>query len=278
LFLVAIGILAAVPVFASHSWGGYHWARTANPFTLKLYDNVNPVWESYLSTAVGDWNQSAVLDYAIQWQQPLSSQRRCTSASGVVEICNQTYGNNGWLGIAGISISGLHITKAYTKLNDTYFNTSTYNHPEWRQLVVCQEIAHDFGLDHQDTTFGNANLGTCMDYTNNPLGPPDNTHPNQHDYDEIGTIYQHLDGTTTIAGFLPISAKVSALSRPQTIDEILSDVGDNLGFPVRFDQKGRPTIFVLPVTINANGELEMEVTRVLWVPDAPGTGTPGRGE
>ncbi len=24
---------------ANHSWGRYHWARTSNPFTLKLVDN-----------------------------------------------------------------------------------------------------------------------------------------------------------------------------------------------------------------------------------------------
>jgi len=26
---------------ATHSWGGYHWARTANPFTIKLGNNVS---------------------------------------------------------------------------------------------------------------------------------------------------------------------------------------------------------------------------------------------
>jgi hypothetical protein len=116
-----------------------------------------------------------------------------------VEVCNSTYGNNGWLGIASISITGgTHITQGTVKLNDTYFNTATYNKPEWRALVACQEIGHTFGLDHQDTTFDNANLGTCMDYTSNPLGPPDNEHPNKHDYDELDIIYAHLDSTTTI--------------------------------------------------------------------------------
>jgi hypothetical protein len=88
-------------------------------------------------------------------------------------------------------------------MNDTYFNTSTYNKPEWRRLVMCQEVAHDFGLDHQDENFSNPNLGTCMDYTNNPLGPPSNEHPNLHDYDEIDTIYMHLDSTSTIGSALP---------------------------------------------------------------------------
>jgi hypothetical protein len=27
--------------------GNYHWARTSNPFTLKLGDNVSSAWDSY---------------------------------------------------------------------------------------------------------------------------------------------------------------------------------------------------------------------------------------
>ena len=36
--LTAVACLFAVTgvVQATHSWGGYHWARTANPFTLKV--------------------------------------------------------------------------------------------------------------------------------------------------------------------------------------------------------------------------------------------------
>ena len=42
---------------ASHSWAGYHWARTANPFTLKLGDNLTSSdWKSKLAQASQDWN------------------------------------------------------------------------------------------------------------------------------------------------------------------------------------------------------------------------------
>ncbi|MEO8438552.1 MAG: hypothetical protein ABI562_08820, partial [Chloroflexota bacterium] len=105
-------------------------------------------------------------------------------------------GNNGWLGIASISITGgTHITQGSVRVNDTYFNTASYNTPAWRQLVMCQEVGHTFGLDHQDEVFDNANLGTCMDYTNDPST---NQHPNKHDYDELGIIYSHLDSFTTV--------------------------------------------------------------------------------
>jgi hypothetical protein len=108
------------------------------------------------------------------------------------------YGNTGWLGLAQIWVGRGHITQGLTKVNDTYFSSPTYDTPGWRRLVMCQEIGHTFGLDHQDEAFNNQNLGTCMDYTNNPSGPPSNEHPNQHDYDQLGITYQHLDNTTTV--------------------------------------------------------------------------------
>src|SRR3989344_2559783 len=178
---------------ASHSWGNYHWGRTANPFTLQLGDNVSSAWDGYLATTASDWSLSSVLDTVITPGKTRS--RTCKATNGRVEVCSDTYGFNGWLGVAQIWVSGNHITKGTTKVNDSYFNTSTYNTPAWRNLVMCQEVAHTLGLDHQDENFDNANLGTCMDYTNNPST---NQHPNAHDYEQLDTIYAHLDSTTTL--------------------------------------------------------------------------------
>jgi hypothetical protein len=186
---------------AGHSWGNYHWARTGNPFTVMLGDDVSDAWYPYLEIASSDdwgWSKSSVLDTTIVAGSTNKSPKRCRPAAGRVEVCSSTYGNNGWLGLAQIWISGKHITQAVTKMNDTYFNTPTYDTPAWRNLVMCQEVGHTFGLDHQDENFYNGNLGTCMDYTSNPAGPPSNEHPNQHDYDQLETIYAHLDGTTTV--------------------------------------------------------------------------------
>jgi len=200
---LAITAFAAVvgTAAATHSWGGYHWARTSNPFTLKLGDNVNFTWDSYLGTTSSDWSLSTVLDLAVVTGS--TTPRKCLPTSGRVEVCNASYGNNGWLGVAQVWISGSHITQGAVKVNDTYFNTTKYNTPAWRNLVMCQEVGHTLGLDHQDVIFDNSNLGTCMDYTNNPES---NQHPNQHDYDELVTIYTHVDSTTTVnasKGFLP---------------------------------------------------------------------------
>jgi hypothetical protein len=205
----ALAVLLALVAFspaaqANHSWGKYHWARTSNPFTLKLADNVSSTWDSYLATTSSDWSNSSVLDTTIipGTRNPTT----CSPTSGRVEVCNAAYGQNNWLGLAQIWVNRRrHIVQGTTKVNDTYFSTGKYNTSAWRQMVMCQEVGHTFGLDHQDEIFNNTNLGTCMDYTNDPTGLAgtngtlSNLHPNQHDYDQLLTIYSHLDSTTTVA-------------------------------------------------------------------------------
>lgn len=189
-----VTVLSPGAVQADHAWGGYHWARTSNPFTIKLGNNVSSQWASSLSIASADWTTSTVLDTTVVAGS--TRPRTCKATTGRVEVCNARYGSTGWLGIASISITGgTHITRGTVKLNDTYFDTAQYNTAAWRNLVMCQEIGHTFGLGHQDENFSNANLGTCMDYTSNP---GTNQHPNQHDYEQLVEIYSHLDSTTTV--------------------------------------------------------------------------------
>jgi hypothetical protein len=201
--LVLLGALTTSVAFvgtamANHSWGSYHWARAANPLTLQVGDNVSSGWDAHLDRAVSDWN-SPLGGYTKVLQLNKATGMAgasCSPSTGRIEVCNSTYGNTGWLGIAQIWASGSHITQGVAKMNDTYFNTATYNTPEWRQLVMCQEVAHDFGLDHQDENFNNANLGSCMDYTNDPDGPLSNLQPNVHDFEQLALIYAHLDGSS----------------------------------------------------------------------------------
>ena len=198
IFVAFILFVAGVTfVYANHSWGNYHWARQANSFTLKLGDNVSSVWDAYLGQASLNLSVSTELDTVIV--SGSTNPKNCRAMNGRVEVCSSKYGFNGWLGIASIWISDSHITKSTVKVNDSYFNTSTYNTPAWRRFVMCQEIGHTFGLDHQDVDFSNPNLGTCMDYTSNPSGPPSNEHPDAHDYEQLEAIYTHLDSTTTVS-------------------------------------------------------------------------------
>ncbi len=249
IFSLALFGLAGV-ASANHSWGGYHWARTTSSFTLKLGNNLSGTWLPYLSTASNEWSLSSVLDTSIV---PGFAGKNCRETLGRVEVCNRTYGNNGWLGLASIWLnSSGHIAQGTVKLNDTYFNTPSYNTPAWKNLVVCQEVAHTFGLDHQDETFNNANLGTCMDYTNDPDGTIyhqlSNIAPNAHDYEELGIIYAHLDSTNS-------ASMTTSGNRGNEVSEMRSEWGKAIGK----DAQGRDNKFERDLD---NGE--KVITNVFW--------------
>ncbi|HVL66972.1 MAG TPA: hypothetical protein VM364_06890 [Vicinamibacterales bacterium] len=247
----ALVATAVANPFANHSWGSYHWARTTEVVTLKTGDNVDSRWDAYLDEAISDWNASAVVKLAKVAGG--TNPKNCRPTSGRIEVCNAKYGQTGWLGIAQIWASGSHITQAISKLNDTYFDTATYNKPAWRRLVMCQEVAHDFGLGHQDEIFDNANLGSCMDYTNDPdgtrFGQASNEHPNGHDFDQLLTIYgSHRDSTNTAAASLPNGSAAGDDHHPS-----------QWGRLVHSSPNGRVQIYELGL-----GRGQKKITHVFW--------------
>ncbi len=238
---IAAPLLAlAVPALASHAWSTYHWKRTTAQLTVSVGDNVSSQWDTYLQTAVADWNQSTVI------QSPLvpgsTNPKNCRAVAGTIQVCNGRYGNNGWLGIATISLSGGHIVQGTTKLNDTYFDTPSYNTPSWRALVTCQEIGHDYGLGHQDEDFSTDNTNSCMDYTSLPAG---NEHPDAHDYQQLLDIYNHLESAFAVS------------SRAVPVDT--PDTPAGWGRAVAFLRDGRPHIFE-----RVDGPGQRTITHVFW--------------
>jgi hypothetical protein len=240
LVLLAVLALAAIPFStpteASHSWSNYHWGRTSNPFTIKLGDNVTSNWDSYLSTASADWNKSTVLDTVVVAGQ---SNKRCAATAGRVEVCNNTYGNNGWLGLAQVWLSGGHISQGTAKMNDTYFNQAAYNTPAERAHVMCQEVGHTFGLGHQDES--GASLGTCMDYADDSTN---SQHPDSHDYSQLQSIYSHLDSSSTVgllAGVGKGESEVAAL--PAEIAQAEMDTVAQWGALVGRSKNGRAELY-----------------------------------
>ncbi len=269
--LVAGAALAALtPALATHSWGGYHWAGDGQNLTLKINTAITSQWNTSINGAIADWKQSTEL--TLNGPIAVSANRKkCNPIAGQILVCNDSYGQRGWLGIASIWLSNGHISQGTTKLNDSYFNQAQYNTPAWRAMVACQEIGHDFGLDHQDEAFSNANLGTCMDYTNDPDGGgaygPSNEHPNTHDYNMLNTIYNHDDGFTTATSSTNFGIRQVGQAPPRPLpSEGSGDSPAEWGRAIHNDGAGRPDVFVKDL-----GGGHKVITHVLWaIGEGPG--------
>lgn len=266
---LSAGVVLALGVFvnvasATHSWGGYHWARTTPQFTLKLGNNVSSGWQVYLSKASSDWNSPQATGWT--GAQPLltsivagASNRRCSMVSGTTQVCDSNYGYNGWLGLASINIiNGQHITQGSAKMNNSYFNLGTYNNPNEKQHVMCQEIAHTFGLDHQSTDGTSQN--TCMDYYSNTGANAENpasTTPNYHDFEELAIIYAHLDSSSTV------SSSPATKPSPNADVDVNDDDPNSWGMLVSQSNGGRSSSYE---RFNRDGS--KTVTHVYWTLEA----------
>ena len=92
-----------------------------------------------------------------------------------------------------------------------------------------------------------------MDYTSDPDGPPSNEHPNTHDYDELVTIYTHLDSFTT-AGASTLPAAM-----PPAMGQIDFDTPAQWGRLVHSGGGGRVQVYELDF-----GRGHRVITHVLW--------------
>ncbi len=283
--LVAIAggtMLLAGPAAASHQWASYHWSNngTGVSLTVKHAFRVSGDWSGWYGEAIADWEGStSPLNLTDGGGYTGTTSKKCDPIAGQILVCSDLYGFRGWLGIATIWANGDHITQGTTKLNDSYYSSGTYNTPAWRDIVMCQEIGHDFGLDHQDETFDNPNLGTCMDYTNEPGGGGSyglpNLQPNSHDYEMLNSdsMYgsNHRDSGGGGGGTCnPRSPKCgSGQTDAFTFREVgkpAPSAGSGIfsaewGHAIEFDGQGRPDTFLLDL-----GNGRAKITHVFWVP------------
>jgi hypothetical protein len=262
-------LFALTPALAFHSWGGYHWARAGSEVSLKVNTAISSAWSASVGTAITDWHDSGKLALTAQAATGINP-KTCNPIAGQVLVCNAAYGQRGWLGIASIWLSNGHISQATTKLNDSYFTKAFYNTPAWRSAVACQEIGHDFGLDHQDEAFDNYNLGSCMDYSRNPAGGryngidygPSNEHPNKHDYDELDTIYGHIDSSASAAAAAATDFGIREVGKAPPVEPSAAGAGDGpseWGRAIHRDSEGRPDVFAKDL-----GGGRKVITHVLW--------------
>ena len=160
---------------------------------------MSSAWDTYLRQSATLWSADKYIDFQVT--SGMTTASTCSPVYGTVQACSANYGATGWLGYATVWTSGSYIVQATVKLNDYYFSKAKYNTPAFRAQVACQEIGHTLGLAHADTNYSNANLGTCMDYTNDPSGTKGtngtlvNTSVSTTDFTNLDRIYANLDTT-----------------------------------------------------------------------------------
>ncbi len=191
--ILGITVLSAPVAWADHQWSSYHWKKDGtNVLHLTVGDNHTaavPNWPALFADTAVDWNSFGGAYLSVS---------AVAGGSGDIESYNDNYGNTGWLGLASISVTrgkNKHIVRGSAKANDYYVTLAGYygfDQPvEW-QHVLCQEIGHAFGLDHnREGTTGGTPDDSCMNDETRPLSFPI---PNIHDTEQLDLMYAEDHG------------------------------------------------------------------------------------
>jgi hypothetical protein len=78
---------------------------------------------------------------------------------------------------------GTRVISSVAKMNEYYLNNADFAH---RRFTMCHEIGHGFGLPHTDENPYNADLGNCMDYTDDPK---QNLLPGDVNFQKLNEVY-----------------------------------------------------------------------------------------
>lgn len=230
--------MLATAADARHQWRKYAWAWDGTPLDVVIYNNTSGDWVSRVGVASSDWNVSDSINGSVS----NGNNPNCDFVTGQIDVCNDDYGSVGWLGLASIQINGNEIVAGWSKMNDYYFNQQRYNNDVWRQLVMCQEIGHNYGLGHQNENFNTNTTDSCMEYTSTPTAI-DKT-PDQHDYDQLERMYPTSNGGGGDDG--GGGGKGGGKDKPRGKPASLPSVGnapDSWGRPIDYLPNGKPFMY-----------------------------------
>lgn len=282
LMAFSVAALAAWPASAdNHQWGDYHWSTETTEVSLTLlYKFADPRWNEFHTRSISIWkdNAESPLNLSDGGESSATTPKKCDPIANRILVCSEKYGYRGWLGVASIWVDGNHITQSTVKYNDSYYSSGKYNTREQRNFVTCHEVGHTFGLGHLDENFDNDNLGSCMDYTSDPDGPPDNQVPGSMDWNVLNSNSMYGSGhdhSTTggddggdgggPGGGPPEGKGPNKLDpfRFRTVGEIPETSGEastEWGRIVGYDNAGRPNEYLLDL-----GNGRRKITFVYWV-------------
>lgn len=201
----------ATPASAGHSWNGYHWPTSSYPINL---NPINSFSDGFRSTGIAtdviaDWNRSTRFANTQRYgDNDAGTRSNCPYPSGKsFRMCDYNWGATGWAGIAQIHVNGSHILDGRVRVNNYYGTSNSY-----RRHVLCQEVGHILGLDHQ----ANGN-NSCMDDSSAGW---DEMRPNAHDYEMLERIYDHRHTSLAATASVNTSTAHSHACPNQTVTRL----------------------------------------------------------
>eukprot|EP00585_Thalassiosira_rotula_P007731 CAMPEP_0196159766 /NCGR_PEP_ID=MMETSP0910-20130528/46487_1 /TAXON_ID=49265 /ORGANISM="Thalassiosira rotula, Strain GSO102" /LENGTH=343 /DNA_ID=CAMNT_0041424691 /DNA_START=293 /DNA_END=1325 /DNA_ORIENTATION=- len=175
---------------------------------LTLRNALDDTWQDEFDSAVADWQES---DALVLTAEKVEVDHDCERVDGVMVVCNANFGATGWVGInenmimRGVIVGSVSKMNEYyllnaelinenmimrgvivgsvSKMNEYYLLNAEYDQ---RRYTMCHELGHGFGLPHTDENPYNANLGDCLDYTDDP---DENLYPGEVNMRKLSNMY-----------------------------------------------------------------------------------------
>jgi hypothetical protein len=185
LLILGASVLAPTAAQANHRLpNNGHWDRTSTVAHVKFLDYSGPSWP--VGTANADWDQADNIDS--DW---VVADDNSTCGNDCVKVQSLMPADDP-LGLMLGGCSGYYgywtnhnpnSNNHWTDDNKVRFNKSCNDKPySWRRAMVCQELGHALGLDHESST------ESCMYQQPAPAAAT----PRAHDYGMLNnTIYDH---------------------------------------------------------------------------------------
>lgn len=179
-FLLGLALGSAY-VLGNHFWRcigtiAYHWPSRTVAYAAPVEETADNSVVRSVQDYVNAFNGATAV-----WDSPNTVIDLVSGTS--LKLYYDSYGKNGWLGLATIYPSSCVVTRATSKLNDFYLRDTTRYNQTAVNHVACQEVAHTFGLNHNRKA-----TNTCMNDTILTAG----NKINQHDKDMLASIYAGL--------------------------------------------------------------------------------------
>lgn len=212
-----------------------HWNRPNKGVPIVVLNaTIEPRWGGYLATAVRSWDKSEMFNVRMGY---FTGEERSETAR--LQAC-QDY-KNGFILVCEDDLDGRFISHekdpgsgdlggGYARLRATpnghiYAGMIIVNNDfplikedivgiqvasEARQWLLCHEVGHALGLWHREGD-QTAPVGSCMAQQAKYTG--ENVEPDQHDLDELKSIYSHTHSNDVAVGFLCEKAKGTRTTR-----------------------------------------------------------------